>query len=249
VLLCDAADGTVVGRGSAPHPAGTECDPAAWWAALLQAGGALLERAAAVGVAGQQHGMIVLDDEGQVIRPALLWNDLRSAAAATELIRELGGIRLITITDNLVAQKLLPPIIHVMIQPGTSPNDRAMRSIEYDTVSDRYPRFLRDEILAEAKKPLRVKEMVEFERPLAGELTFYQRIRSTTPTNRVWLTINRSDLIDGEERLLRYRVSGRLQHLGVGAEQLSSRFTLRQPHERRVADVLELAFAPALETE
>ena len=91
VLLCDAADGTVVGRGSAPHPAGTECDPAAWWAALLQAGGALLERAAAVGVAGQQHGMIVLDDEGQVIRPALLWNDLRSAAAATELIRELGG--------------------------------------------------------------------------------------------------------------------------------------------------------------
>src|SRR5712692_6998473 len=91
VLLCDAADGTVVGRGSAPHPGGTECDPAAWWAALLQAGDGLLERAAAVGVAGQQHGMIVLDDEGQVIRPALLWNDLRSAAAATELIRELGG--------------------------------------------------------------------------------------------------------------------------------------------------------------
>src|SRR6266536_836693 len=50
VLLCDAADGTVIGRGSAPHPAGTECNPAAWWAALLEAGGALLERAAAVGV-------------------------------------------------------------------------------------------------------------------------------------------------------------------------------------------------------
>jgi xylulokinase len=91
VLLCDAADGTVVGRGSAPHPGGTECDPAAWWAALLQAGVGLLERAAAVGVAAQQHGMIVLDDAGQVIRPALLWNDLRSAAAAAELIGELGG--------------------------------------------------------------------------------------------------------------------------------------------------------------
>jgi xylulokinase len=91
VLLCEAADGTVIGRGSAPHPPGTEADPAAWWAALAQAGAGLLEQAAAVGVAGQQHGMIVLDGDGQVIRPALLWNDLRSAAAATELITELGG--------------------------------------------------------------------------------------------------------------------------------------------------------------
>ncbi len=91
VLLCDADDGTVVGRGSAPHPGGTECDPAAWWAALLAAGAGLLDRAAAIGVAGQQHGMIVLDEDGQVIRPALLWNDLRSAGAATELIAELGG--------------------------------------------------------------------------------------------------------------------------------------------------------------
>jgi len=91
VLLCDAADGTVVGRGSAPHPGGTECDPAAWWEALLQAGAGLLDRAAAIGVAGQQHGMIVLDDAGQVIRPALLWNDLRSAQAAAELVSELGG--------------------------------------------------------------------------------------------------------------------------------------------------------------
>ena len=91
VLLCDAADGTVVGRGSAPHPGGTECDPAAWWAALLQAGAGLLDRAAAVGVAGQQHGMIVLDHDGRVIRPALLWNDLRSAGAAAELVGELGG--------------------------------------------------------------------------------------------------------------------------------------------------------------
>ena len=56
VLLCDGDDGTVIGRGMAPHPDGTECDPAAWWAALQQAGEGLLSRAAAVGVAGQQHG-------------------------------------------------------------------------------------------------------------------------------------------------------------------------------------------------
>ena len=56
VVLCDTDDGTVVGRGSAPHPPGTEADPADWWAALRQAGDGLLDRAAAVGVAGQQHG-------------------------------------------------------------------------------------------------------------------------------------------------------------------------------------------------
>lgn len=91
VLLCQAADGTVVGRGSAPHPGGTECDPAAWWAALTRAGDGLLHRAAAIGVAGQQHGMVVLDEAGEIIRPALLWNDMRSAVAAADLIRERGG--------------------------------------------------------------------------------------------------------------------------------------------------------------
>jgi len=91
VALCRADDGTVLDQRSAPHPIGTECDPAAWWAALWEAGGDLLHRAAAVGVAGQQHGMIVLDHAGQVIRPALLWNDLRSAGAAAELITEHGG--------------------------------------------------------------------------------------------------------------------------------------------------------------
>ena len=93
VLLCDAGDGTIVGRGSAPHPGGTECPPEAWWAALQQAGEGLLSRAAAVGVAGQQHGMVVLDEDGEVIRPALLWNDLRSAQAALALIAERGGPR------------------------------------------------------------------------------------------------------------------------------------------------------------
>ena len=93
VLLCDAADGTIVARGSAPHPPGTECDPAAWWSALEQAGQGLLGRADAIGVAAQQHGMVVVDEAGEVIRPALLWNDLRSAQAARELIAERGGPR------------------------------------------------------------------------------------------------------------------------------------------------------------
>jgi xylulokinase len=91
VLLCESADGKVVAEASAPHPPGTECDPEDWWAALRRAGEGLLEQAAAVAVAGQQHGMVVLDDDGTVIRPALLWNDLRSAAASADLIAESGG--------------------------------------------------------------------------------------------------------------------------------------------------------------
>ena len=93
VVLCDAADGTVVGAGSARHPPGTEVDPQAWWDALSKAGDGLLGRASAVAVAGQQHGSVFLDGDGLVVRPALLWNDLRSAAAAEELVEEFGGPR------------------------------------------------------------------------------------------------------------------------------------------------------------
>src|SRR5262249_57266709 len=90
VLLCEAADGTVVDQASAPHPGGTECPPQAWREALARAGEDLLLRAAAAGVAGQQHGMVVLDENAEGIRPARLWNDLRSAAAAAELGKERG---------------------------------------------------------------------------------------------------------------------------------------------------------------
>jgi xylulokinase len=91
VLLCQAEDGTVIGQASAPHPDGTECDPEHWWRALNKAGQGLLDHADAIGVAAQQHGMVVLDEDGRVVRPALLWNDMRSAPQAVELIAELGG--------------------------------------------------------------------------------------------------------------------------------------------------------------
>jgi len=91
VLLCRADNGAVVGQASAPHPDGTECDPELWWQALTTAGHGLLDRADAIGVGAQQHGMVVLDEAGQAIRPALLWNDMRSAPQAAALIAELGG--------------------------------------------------------------------------------------------------------------------------------------------------------------
>lgn len=93
VVVVDAETGRVVREGRASHPAGTSVDPEAWWVALqdaiAQAGG--LDDVAAVSIAGQQHGMVVLDAEGAVIRDALLWNDTRSAPAARDLIDEVGA--------------------------------------------------------------------------------------------------------------------------------------------------------------
>jgi len=95
VVVRDAASGQLVREGRAPHPDGTEVDPAAWEAALataVEAAGGL-EDVAAVGVGAQQHGMVCLDEAGRVVRPALLWNDTRSAGAAADLVAEGGGPR------------------------------------------------------------------------------------------------------------------------------------------------------------
>src|SRR5919206_1040777 len=93
VVVRDAETGALVREGRAPHPDGTEVDPAAWRAALRTAidGAGGLGDVAAVAVGGQQHGMVCLDEDGAVVRPALLWNDTRSAGAARELTTELGG--------------------------------------------------------------------------------------------------------------------------------------------------------------
>ncbi|MXG89411.1 xylulokinase [Nocardioides flavescens] len=90
-LLVDGDDGTVVDQASAKHPDGTEVDPRAWTAALDTVTPGLLERAEAVAVGGQQHGMVALDADGEPVRDALLWNDTRSAGAARDLIEEHGG--------------------------------------------------------------------------------------------------------------------------------------------------------------
>ena len=92
VVVRDAVTGAEVRAGRAPHPDGTECPPAAWWDALRAAcAGGLLDGVEALAVAGQQHGMVALDQAGEVVRPALLWNDTRSAPDAVDLVDELGG--------------------------------------------------------------------------------------------------------------------------------------------------------------
>ncbi|WP_020502587.1 xylulokinase [Sciscionella marina] len=91
IVVCDAGTGAVVREASAPHPPGTECPPDAWLTAFEQAADGLLDGVRALAVAGQQHGMVAVDEQGAVVRDALLWNDTRSAQAAAELIAELGG--------------------------------------------------------------------------------------------------------------------------------------------------------------
>jgi xylulokinase len=98
VLLVEPSSGDVVASGRAPHEVtgsggARETDPAVWWealrAALAQTGRA--GEVAAISVAAQQHGLVVTDGDGQALRPAVLWNDTRSAPDADALREELGA--------------------------------------------------------------------------------------------------------------------------------------------------------------
>ena len=84
VVVRDADTGALVRQGRASHPSGTEIAPRHWWEALEQAitaaGGIADVEAVAVGA--QQHGSVLLDAGGQVVRDALLWHDTRSAESA-----------------------------------------------------------------------------------------------------------------------------------------------------------------------
>jgi len=96
VQVRDADSGVLVASGRAPHPTTTpprsEQDPAVWWTAFRAAcADAAVDRPAAIAVGGQQHGLVVLDGDGDVLRPAKLWNDTESAPDAEALVAALGG--------------------------------------------------------------------------------------------------------------------------------------------------------------
>ncbi|MFJ2211364.1 xylulokinase [Streptomyces sp. NPDC101062] len=99
----DAATGRLLAVGRAPHRVSgeggaRESDPENWWDALREAVAAGLKESGTdpsavtgIAVAGQQHGLVVLDRGGKPLRPALLWNDTRSAPQAAALTESLGG--------------------------------------------------------------------------------------------------------------------------------------------------------------
>jgi enterochelin esterase family protein len=95
--------------------------------------------------------------------PLMVWQDGQGLIAG-----DLSRLRLFTVTENLVAQKLIPPMVHVLIAPGFSPAGKAMRSIEYDTVSDRYDHFLLEEVLPEVEKAYKLRPD-GYSRAIAGE--------------------------------------------------------------------------------
>lgn len=94
VLVVDAATGAVLRSASAPHPDGSAVDPRVWVAALraawTEAAPGSAERILGVGLAAQQHGMVALDAAGEPVHDALLWNDVRSADAARDMVSERG---------------------------------------------------------------------------------------------------------------------------------------------------------------
>ena len=98
-------DGNVVATAaeeyplSTPQPGWAEQDPELWWAAAQR----VLARLPAdlpIGLSGQMHGLVVLDEHGEVLRPAILWNDQRTAAECAEIEQRVGLDRLIELTGN-----------------------------------------------------------------------------------------------------------------------------------------------------
>jgi xylulokinase len=90
-----------------PRPRWTEQDPAEWWratrevlAAASHASRAEHHEVVGIGLTGQMHGSVFLDSTGEVIRPALLWNDQRTGPQCEEITRRVGAERIVEITGN-----------------------------------------------------------------------------------------------------------------------------------------------------
>lgn len=122
-LLIDEA-GEVVAVASSPHtlqtprPLWSEQNPLEWWQAscvsirsVLKKAGVKAETITAIGLTGQMHGLVLLDDAGEVLRPAILWNDQRNQAQCDEIHARIGRERFIQITGNVALTGFTAPKI------------------------------------------------------------------------------------------------------------------------------------------
>ena len=105
--LAVAEDGEIVGRAevgyglSTPKPGWAEQDPEDWWRGTQQALEELgADDVAGIGLSGQMHGLVALDADEQVLRPAILWNDQRTGAECEEIEERIGLSALIAATGN-----------------------------------------------------------------------------------------------------------------------------------------------------
>jgi len=116
--------GEVIAVASSPHtlqtpkPLWSEQDPHEWWEAVLASIRSVLEKAgisgeriAAVGLTGQMHGLVLLDESGNVLRPAILWNDQRTQSQCDEIHQIIGKEKFIQITGNVALPGFTAPKI------------------------------------------------------------------------------------------------------------------------------------------
>lgn len=99
---------------SRPKPGHSEQDPEIWWTAMLLAVDAIkashpaeLAAVQGIGLSGQMHGAVLLDDAGAVLRPAILWNDTRATAECREM--EVAFPHLHAVTGNLAMPGFTAP--------------------------------------------------------------------------------------------------------------------------------------------
>jgi xylulokinase len=122
-LLIDE-EGKVIAVASSPHtlqtprPLWSEQDPREWWGAVSASIRSVLEKAGvggggigAIGLTGQMHGLVLLDEAGQILRPAILWNDQRTQSQCDEIHARIGREKFIQITGNVALTGFTAPKI------------------------------------------------------------------------------------------------------------------------------------------
>src|SRR5690606_15890459 len=122
-LLIDSK-GEVLGTASSPHtlstpkPLWSEQDPEMWWQAVINSIQSVIAQTGvepieidAIGLTGQMHGLVLLDAEGEVLRPAILWNDQRCQAQCDEIHKRVGKERFIQISGNVALTGFTAPKI------------------------------------------------------------------------------------------------------------------------------------------
>lgn len=123
VLLIDAA-GCVIATSApeyafrTPKPRWAEADPQDWWAATIQGVKDVLRLAGVagadvvgIGLSGQMHGLVMLDAQGSVLRPCIMWNDQRTSDQCAAITQTIGAERILQLTGNPVLPGFTAPKI------------------------------------------------------------------------------------------------------------------------------------------
>jgi len=137
-----------------PHPLWSEQDPQLWWTAavasirqVVKEASVDADKVAGIGLTGQMHGLVILEEDGQVLRPAILWNDQRTQKQCDAIRETIGKAEFIRITGNdaltgFTAPKILwvrdeEPEIYKKIKHVLLPKDYLRFKLTGDYAMDR----------------------------------------------------------------------------------------------------------------